>query len=236
MSSLRKRYQGRLESRSDDGPPVASAPTVAAKMPPAAVVAAEPLKIEQPELPAEQAAKNAIQQRLEESQRAEALQRQPAEHPNFATEPQDDPAEQMIARSNLPPRMQHWLRQHPDWVTDATKNARMQKMHHVAEWQAGQAFTDDYINKMESLLGLAPAEPVTVAAPRAAPARQQYVSAPVHRDTPSFVTGRPQSSPMQLTAEELELARTLGISSQQYIEGKKRMLSEKAGGLHADGR
>jgi hypothetical protein len=108
--------------------------------------------------------------------------------------------------------------------------------------------TDSYFSKKEELLGLTQprqtngngaAQPAP--APRqSAPAPQQArpaspVSAPPHRDAPSMTTGRSASEPLRLTAEELSLAATMGISPQQYAEGKKRMLREKAAGLH-DGR
>jgi len=47
-----------------------------------------------------------------------------------------------------------------------------------------------------------------------------------------MTSGRPASEPLRLTREEQELARTLGLTDSQYIEGKKRMMAEKAAGLH----
>jgi hypothetical protein len=50
-----------------------------------------------------------------------------------------------------------------------------------------------------------------------------------------MTSGRALNAPMRLTPEEQQLARTLGLSDSQYMDGKKRMMAEKAAGLH-DGR
>jgi hypothetical protein len=234
--SLRRRYPGRLEGRNDDGP-VSVPPTAGAQLPPVAEVSKPAAPLELEPSPAEQAARDAVKARIAELTETEPVQPVVIER--------EDPTEKIIANSGLPPRAQAWLRAHPDYVTDAAKNERMQKAHHVAEYQAGgQAFTDDYFNRMDVLLGFRPdsgmrqqpqQQPVT---PQRQPVRQQGapVSAPPHRDVPSYSTGRPASTPTQLTAEELALTHSLGISPETYREKKRLMNELKANGVIADGR
>jgi hypothetical protein len=233
--SLRKRYPGRIEESRNDGPAVAATPqAAAAQLPPATEVPkpAEPLEIELS--PSEQAARDAVKKRIAELTETEPIKPVVIEQPN--------PTEQIIANSGLPPRAQAWLRAHSDYVTDAAKNERMQKMHHVAEYQAGgQAFTDDYFNRMDVLLGFKPEvrqQPQQqLVTQQRQPVRQGVpVSAPPSRDSLSLSTGRPASAPTQLTAEEFALVRSLGITPEVYRDKKRLMNELKANGTIQDGR
>src|SRR5215475_6018675 len=56
------------------------------------------------------------------------------------------------------------------------------------------------------------------------------ISAPPTRDVPSFSTGRPVSD-MRLTADEAQIARSLGITAEEYLAQKKRMHQLKAAGV-----
>jgi hypothetical protein len=231
--ALRKRYQGRLGEGRNDDKPVSVPPTAGAELPPVAEAKpAAPLEIEPS--PVEQAARDAVKKRIAELQ-TETEQHEPVSRQPVVIERQD-PTERIITNSGLPPRAQDWLRSHPDYITDPVKNAQMQKMHYVAEHQAGgQAFSDAYFRELESLLGFAPA-----ASRNAAPVRQQLrsgppVSAPISRDAPSWSTGRPASQPTRLTAEE-DLARSLGLTPEQYRANKQKMIELKAAGVIVDGR
>jgi hypothetical protein len=234
--SLRKRYPGRIEESRNDGPAVASTPQAAARLPEPAENTPRPTQQSETELsPVEHAAQDAVKKQirdlLAETSQHEDINRQPV-----AIEPQDGSVEQTIANSGLPPRAQAWLRAHPDYITDAAKNERMQKMHYVAEHQAGgQAFTDAYFRELEGLLGFVPA-----ASRSAALVRQQRVGAPVSappsRDSFSLSTGRPVGGPMRLTAEEASFARSLGLTEQQYADNKRKMHQLKASGVIQNGR
>jgi hypothetical protein len=176
-------------------------------------------------------------------QRAEGLQREAT--PQYAeSQPHEPPTtEEIIANSGLPERAKTWLREHPDYIHDPAKNNTIIALHDTAKRQAGSEFTDAYFEKMEDLLGITPTAPQSNNGarqqPRAAPVRQQYsgppISAPISRDSPSMSSGRPQNEPTRLTGEELQLARSLGLSPQQYAAGKERMTREKKAGLHGNG-
>src|SRR5215813_4125697 len=104
----------------------------AAEPPPA--VETKPVEPMVESSPAEEAAQNALRQRLKEMENAEALQRQQQQpQPQHAEEPQaqqEPTLEQVIA--NLPPRVQRWYRAHPEFLTDPEKAAQIQYCHHVA--------------------------------------------------------------------------------------------------------
>jgi hypothetical protein len=249
MASLRRKYQG-VESK--DAPPVTTVPNETAAQLPEPVVDAKPLEQPAAELsPAEQAAQSALKQRLQEMQHAEALTRQAInQQPQYAPEPQEPQmptAEQIIASSGLPENAKDWLRAHPDYVLDPVKNAKLQKMHNVAEYQAGSEFTAPYFDRMEVLLGFkqeptngqaqhrpiengppppAPTTPRNVAPPR----QTMSVSAPPSRESPSMVTGRPRSMRVPLTADELLIAQQCGQTPEQYQEQKEKMRRMKESG------
>src|SRR5262249_24920784 len=261
--ATRKRYVAVEQGPVKDAPATAATPqATAAELPPAAETPkpAEPLEVASP---VEEAAKSALRQRLQEVERADQLSRQQLEEHRRVTQDAQrrqqpvDLIEQAIA--NLPERMKRWYQTYPELLTDPEKAAQIQYCHHVARREVGEEFTEPYFDRMEQMLGFkqeqkplqprpqpngngqGPPDPNRQhAAPRnAAPVqRQQYagppVSAPPTRDAPSMTTGRAPSEPMRLTNEELELARTLKLSPQEYAEGKKRLLREKGEGYHTD--
>jgi hypothetical protein len=256
MASLRKRYR---PENSDKDAPVISIPSAGAELPPVA----ETKPAEQPavENAVREAEQSALKARLDEMTRAEGMVREAVQQqqPQYATErslpsepiaieqePQEQPQtiEQIIEVSGLPERAKAWLRQHTDYLLDPAKNEKLQKMHHVAEYQAGDAYTDMYFERMEHLLGLRQApqsngngqthrQPVR----QSAPLRQTVsFSAPPTREVPSMSTGRPANVRRPLTPEQREAARYSGISEREYQEQLEKLEFQKAQGMHQDGR
>jgi hypothetical protein len=244
MASLRKQYQNRNRieaSPAKDDAPVSAPPEVTAAELPPVVENPKPVEPMVESSPAEEAGKTALRQRLQEMERAETITRQAAQRPQPqpAAEPPPPTLEQMI--EHLPPRVQGWYRRDPELATNPEKAAQVQYCHHVAARETGEQFTDPYFDRMEQMLGLAPRPP---AQPQPRPQPQQQprtrtssapVSAPPTRDVPSMVTGRPTGGPMKLTDEEINLARTIGLSPERYAEEKRKMLQMKAAGTQ-DGR
>jgi hypothetical protein len=250
MASFRRKYQG-VENK--DAPPVTTMPNETAASPPPAVADApkppEP-PVAEPS-PADEAAKEkiALQLRLQEMERAEAITREAVSHPQFAEpqEPQQPTTEEIIAASGLPERAKAWLRQYPEYVSDPIKNAQMQKMHNLAEYQAGSEFTERYFDRMEILLGLRQEAPPSgngqvhdrsvtnsVAAsdrvpPRRAPAGPP-VSAPPTREPPSMATGKSRNFRAPLNADELYIAQQSGQTPEQYQQEKEKLRRLKESG------
>jgi hypothetical protein len=152
----------------------------------------------------------------------------------------------------MPSLVKDWLRQHPELILDPAQNERLQKMHFVAEHQAGEADTPAYLERLDELLGYRPAPPPRAASvqtysraptdqPRPAPARPQApavsYSAPPHRDVPTMRTGRTPSVRTPLSADELEVARSSGMTPEQYAEAKRMLTEQERIGPRArDGR
>jgi hypothetical protein len=266
-TSLRKRYPTRVESPDRDEPPIASIPAAAvAESPPPAASDVPKENIPSPDSndkmpsndgaanaspmlesdPVREAEQNAIKARLREMETAEHLQHEAAsqrQQRSAIEELQRQPgtAEQIIQSSGLPESAKAWLRQHPEYVTDPVKNAHVQKMHVVAEYQAGEAFSPAYYARMDALLGFkrengnGAQQPSAPTAPRnVAPARRPMaapVLAPPTREVPSMTTGR-APRPTQLTAAQREAARFSGISEEEYArQEEKRRRMQEAGQL-----
>jgi hypothetical protein len=249
MASLRKRH-----SNADSDPPISTPPRAAE---PASTQSPAPL----PEAiktasPADEAGKNAIQQRLSEMDNARRLSQQPQQSTEseplaVGDEPQQLTVEQAISASGLPQRMQQWLREHSEFVTDPAKNAQLQKLHNVAEYQAGGEWTPLFFERLDELAGFKQPQPngngsaqrqaMPAPRPTPAPVRQQApavsYSAPPHRDVPTMRTGRSPSARTPLTQDELEVARSSGMTPEQYAKAKRMLTEQERIGPRArDGR
>jgi hypothetical protein len=262
VASLRKRYQGRVEVESTSGGTSREPPRPSEELPANArptnlkITEAAPPQPEQPVVessdPVRDAERSAMRERLRQLENAEVLQKQAASHPQLATEPkQDDPLEAAIAP--FPDTAKAWLRQHRELLFDPRMNAAMQHYHWIARDEA-EEYSPAYFERLEHHLGLRPVQdgpngqvaqmdrsPIERAKQTLNPQPQRQasapVSAPVSRESPSWSSGRPASeTTLKLTPQEAELAATIGITPQQYLEGKKRMLREKGEGYHDHGR
>ena len=258
MASLRKKYQNvEVPAADNNAPAVASAPVEAAVPPPAAETKAPEKPTESN--PVDEAAKSALKARLDEMTRAEGLQRefQQGQH-RLATEPPQQPqqpptAEQIIANANIPDRAKHWLRQHPEYITDPAKNNTLIALHDVAKRMSGEEFSDYYFKQLDHLLGFGqqPQPQRPQPQPNGAPShangyaparngatqpRQQQrpsgipVSAPPTRDAPSMSTGRASYHRAPLTEAQAEIARNSGLSLDEYREQLEKMNRLKATG------
>src|SRR5262245_26598940 len=258
MASVRRKYQSQLAAK--DEPPVTTTPQeTAAKLPEPAVDAKPPEPIETASAsPAEEAGKAALRQRLQEMERAEQINREAVQQ-HLAAEPQEQRQptfEEAIA--HLPERIQRWCRADPRLASDPERIAQAQYCHHVVRREVGEEFTDNYYDRMEQMLGLreqpkpqpkgkgaqqatrpqhtpapAPRAPDHSRGQASAPARQYAgppVSAPPTRETPSYTTGRPIGRRAPLTTAEIEIARSSGISPEEYAANKERMERMKQSG------
>jgi len=237
MASLRKRYQGRVEaSGRQDGPPVTTPPTGAAKLPDA-VADPKPLEMPEAESPVDAAAKNALRERLREMESAEALsRRQPQQQPQYAAEPQQQQPQQPA----MPAHVQEWLSRHPQYTDPNDQIAQAEIYTATLKCNRDGKSWDqpDFIPTLERHLGIAPRtngqSQHRPPAPRSEPVRQQRsnvpMSAPPHRETPSMLTGRSASRRAPLTEAQREAARFSGISEQEYASKLELMERMKAAG------
>jgi len=236
MASLRKRYQGRVEtSPRQDGPPVSTPPVKAAEPPPA--VEPKPPEMPETESPVDAAAKNALRERLREMESAEALsRRQPQQQQPQHAEPEAPQQQQQ----EMPPRVQEWLSRHPQYMDPNDQIAQAEIYTATLKCNRDGKSWDqpDFIPHLERHLGIAPrtngqSQHRPPPAP-AVPVRQQRsaipMGAPPHRDVPSMTTGQPASRRAPLTEAQREAARFSGISEQEYASKLELMERMKAAG------
>jgi hypothetical protein len=252
LASPRKRYQARVES-SDKDAPVAALPQESAARPPEP--AADPKPPEMPTAaesdPVGEAERSALRQRLAEMDRAATAQEAMRRQPQYATEP---PRPQQVPE--VPAQVQEWLSKNPHYLTDAVAQAELQ-LATLRSLRDGRTWADDdFIDVLERHLGMSQqqtqpqpngnSEPV--ASPKPAPSPRNGtpqrpvvqrqgapVSAPPTREVPSMTTGRPVSD-VRLTVEEVQLAKSLGISEDEYRKQKIKMRSLQSAGVIQDGR
>jgi hypothetical protein len=147
-------------------PAVAATPVAAAEPPPVAEAPkpTEDLTTEKPS-PAEQAAQNALKQRIAEMDRAESLQSEAVQHhqQRLAAEPQQPPPQQLLtteeAVASLPERARRWFKARPELFTEPEGAARIQYAHWVAKRETGEELTDRYFDRMDHLLGFRQQQP-----------------------------------------------------------------------------
>jgi len=214
--SLRQRHPGREIKESDQ---VAAAPPAAAE-PPAELKPVEQPKESDPVRAAEQ---NALRQRLQEMERADALKRQQQQpEPPEPQAPQAPPQQQPA----MPPAVEKFLSANPQYL-DPNDHVAQAEIHlaTVKCMRDGKTWEDpDFIPNLERYLGISngqveqhksdvPNENITPPPrPRPAPSPQRPASAvaysaPPTRDVPSMSTGRvPQLRQTTLSADEKEIA------------------------------
>src|SRR5262249_53150099 len=199
--SFRKRHREEpaTELRPADVPPVEAAAVshalardgAAAETSPSADAARSEVQ------PAATPAPAALVQRIAEMERAEeaqALLRHQLEQAAASQQqPQQPTVEDIIANAPLPERAKSWLREHPDYILDQAKNAKLQELHFVAKYQSGEEFTDAYFDRMEDLLELSPEranDEDTTTVVNAEPAPMTASPQPQRRiNVPQFATG-----------------------------------------------
>jgi hypothetical protein len=170
--------------------------------------------------------------------------------------PTQEEITEAIESWNAPERVKNWYRKNPAWAVDANAQRQISEIHHFAKQATGaEEFSDAHIDAMERILfGSAQAakqsnghdserarEPQRPPSPPASPVRQQpqpqrapqnfAVAAPPSRENFSMSTGRSADAPTRLTAEEMNLAESLGLSHKAYAEQKARMLKLKQSGV-----
>lgn len=162
--------------------------------------------------------------------------------------------EQQIA--GLPPTAQTWLRNHPEFMTDAVKNQEIQSAHnYLVNRKKVAAFSDAYFEALDQEFGFN-AGPQTVSVTSgsggagAAPQPQRRsmpMTAPVSREVPT-AQGTRQKNSMRLTEEERQAARlaipdrpdlpklTNAQKEYMYAKNKAKFEAMKANGTYSEQR
>jgi hypothetical protein len=145
------------------------------------------------------AGKDVFEERREEAKRAAQTAPRPV--------PQPPSFEERIKA--LPSNAQSWLRTHPEFINDASKNGEIQAAHsYIVQRKGVAAFSDAYFDALDTEFGFKkPPESSPVPAPSPQPRKSMPMTAPVSRDVPSVASGTRTQNSITLTAEERAIAR-----------------------------
>lgn len=175
-----------------------------------------------------------------ESRRAEPPAQKPAPAPPAAAPPD---FEHKVAALGVPDNAKSWLRQHPEFIDDVSKNQELGSAHnYIVGRKKIEAFSPAYFDALDNEFGFkaAPAaapEPEPQSQPQ--PQRRSIpMTAPVSRDVPTPTGQRQPSSKVTLTAEERQIARTSftapDMTNEQkelaYARNKQKLQQMRANG------
>lgn len=138
----------------------------------------------------------------------EQLKAMPKEQPRQYARPSETEQVERVA-AQLTPNAAAWVRQHPDYITDPAKNAKLMSAHYAAMGEGLVGDSPDYIRFVEQHVGLGASPrretPVERRDPVAENRRAAPPAAPVSR------AGGSGASPTRvtLTREQREMAREL---------------------------
>ena len=145
-----------------------------------------------------------------------------------APPPQAAPANPVEAfASRLTPRSADWVRAHPEFVTDPSKNRKMIAAHELAVADGLTPDTDAYFTAIEETLRIKPQakvveEEATSSAAKVVSRRSGDVApaaAPVSR-------GGSSRNVVRLTAAEREMAEMMGMKPEDYAKNKLALQKE----------
>lgn len=145
----------------------------------------------------------------------------------------DDPLG--LDRTNLPATAKTWLRAHPEYLTNARKNAKIQSLHWDVVDEGHEPFSNAYYESLETHLGMREAPRTNREQddePEARPARREaaIVSAPVNREGSGSSTGN-GSGGIRLSAAQKEAAKLSGITEAEYAKQLVKYNKAKEEGL-----
>lgn len=142
--------------------------------------------------------------RLEDGKRTfEGRREEAAAKPAAPAVRQAPTFEQQIA--SLPQPAQQWLRNHPEFMTDAAKNQEIQQVHGYLARKVG-AFSDAYFEALNKEFGFDQSPPAREQSQQP-PKRSMPMTAPVSREVPTAASGTRSNGKMRLTEEERQIAR-----------------------------
>ena len=166
--------------------------------------------------------------RLEDGKVAiESRRTEEAARPQQSTDP--------VGNSDLPDNAKTWLRDHPEYMSDRRKNARIQSLHYDVIDEGHRAFSTEYFQSLEEHLGMRnrPAPVVREEEPQQqTQQRTSIVSAPVSREAPTSTSGT--RSPSRLTVAQRDAAKTAGVTETEYAKQLQRLNEMKANGTYGD--
>jgi hypothetical protein len=159
-------------------------------------------------------------------ERAAAQQAAEAERRKNTPEPEQrrmSVEESIDARTDLTDGERKWLKEHQDAWVDPARNQELGVAYQRAVKAKLVRGTPAYFEFIEEFMGYR--EPERREDDNTE--RSPTVSAPVSRDSRSPSTGRVQTSRVELSPEERQMARDMGITDTAYAKGKLQLAAAK---------
>lgn len=145
--------------------------------------------------------------------------------------------EEQTRNSPLPARVQRWLQRHPDYMSDPKKNDKLRAFHWDVLDEGHDFDSDEYIESMETKLGMRKApeveeeEEIVPEQRHITQVRKVQVSAPVSRET-TVNSGTQRASQIKLTAAQRDAAKIAGVTEKVYAENLQKLNEAKANGSY----
>lgn len=164
----------------------------------------------------------------------EIAKTQPKLQPRQQPQPQLTVEQYIDQMHQLSPQQKSWLKQHPDALTDQTKNGALGYFHQQAVAAGHAVNSDEYFAALETGLGYRKPE-TNGHQPEPERKASMPVSAPVQRSAPSMTNGAPASpTRVELTPEQREHARIAGVDEVTYARNVLRLQELKRQGHYAE--
>jgi hypothetical protein len=172
--------------------------------------------------------------RLSELRRGHEYMKSQRENTRRETPPPPQPADPVEAlASNLSPRSADWIRRNPDYAKDQRLFQKMVAAHQMVTADGIQPDTDDYFEAIEDTLKIrktpektAPPADTDDATFEAAKPIQRRVAPPAAPVSRSNSTPTNRSNVVRLTRAEIETARDMGMTEQEYARNKQLLQKE----------
>jgi len=157
----------------------------------------------------------------------DALERQIKEQPKPVERTQN--TGDALDNTTLPPLAKQWLRSHPEYLSDARKNAKIQNLHWDVVEEGHAPYSEGYFEVMEQRLGMRPVPKKEVEVEDEPVNARAVYSAPPTRDVPTS-EGKRSGTTLTLTAAQKEAAKISGITEAEYVKNLLKLREEKANG------
>lgn len=169
----------------------------------------------------------------QEAEKARVATRTPEKAANWSSPLSEPitPADRFEASiASLPDTAKTWLRQHPEYVRDNRKNAKIGALHWDVIDEGHEAFSPAYFESLETHLGMRQKADDT---PEPTSRRNPPVSAPPTRDVPSTSNGKRDGGRITLTPQQREAAKIAGVDEVTYAKGLQEVERRRKEGTYS---
>lgn len=142
----------------------------------------------------------------------------------------------VIDKMAVPYMAKKWLKEHPEFVVDQRRNAKISALHYDLIEEGLEPYSREYFETVEERLGLREPRPAPVEEHmEEEPPARRITSAPPSREAVSSSGKRVETS-ITLSQAQKEAAKIAGISEKEYATQLLKLRQEKANGNYGGGQ